>query len=70
MAAKATAGSLSSIGVSTSGLGRIWDFQRLGALLGSLYTKDHSILGSIFKPPVFGNSHILSALGLWLSVVS
>ena len=33
-------------------------FQNLGALFGSPYCKDHSMLGSVLGPPVYGKSHI------------
>ena len=33
-------------------------FQTLGANLRSLYSKDHSILGPVLRPLVFGSSHM------------
>ena len=33
------------------------EVSKIGALFGSPYNKDHSILGSILGPLLFGNSH-------------
>ena len=50
--------------------GFIWWFQELGALFRSPSNGDHSILGSIFGHPVYGNSHRFEVwapnLGPWL----
>ena len=35
------------------------------ALVGSPYTEEHSILGSILGPPIYGNLHIV-----WLHLAS
>ena len=37
---------------------RYGGFQKLGALFGSPYNKSPTILGSILRPPIVGNSHI------------
>ena len=35
----------------------IWGFPKIGAHFGSPYNKDHSILGSVLRPPIFANFH-------------
>ena len=36
----------------------VWEFQESGALFGSPYNEDHSMLRSVFGPVIGGNSHV------------